>query len=361
MTISRQVLVFLLLVFVILPFVWSNSAEEDIPDICVSGIMSDDKIESSAVVNNCIVKEGEVIEAVKILKITDSQVQIEYKGEIFNRGIGEGCQKIIKTYKENTAKEVSKPMPEQKDASVSSGSVLYKKALEFLKKAKAEDNSLKMDRAYIYYDKAIKCAQSAIPLVGKKEREELMEMVRNLRPRMEELKEAKVSKKITSLRLPELSSPEEIVQWLRKNINYSFDTASHHKPEYWQTPKETITLKTGDCEDFSFLIQALLKQIGIESSVLGIAYLDSEGIQCHAVCIFEEAATGSIRYFSGYQLIKASDRRLERFIPSLFPGWLIDLSKRVCIPVFKRGREKVKKPYKTLEGNFSEALVRILK
>lgn len=50
-----------------------------------------------------------------------------------------------------------------------------------------------------------------------------------------------------------------------------------------QTPKETMQLKTGDCEDFAVLTNYLLKQIGIKSEIVIIKFkrLNIE----HAICI----------------------------------------------------------------------------
>jgi transglutaminase-like putative cysteine protease len=54
----------------------------------------------------------------------------------------------------------------------------------------------------------------------------------------------------------------EIRDWVSKNINYTLDSEVHATEEYWQYPNETLTLGTGDCEDFSILLCSLLRANG---------------------------------------------------------------------------------------------------
>lgn len=61
--------------------------------------------------------------------------------------------------------------------------------------------------------------------------------------------------------------------WVKTNIEYPLDDADgdgdpdydyikHGKWEYWQLPKETLQLRTGDCEDYSILLVSLLRAAG---------------------------------------------------------------------------------------------------
>lgn len=59
-----------------------------------------------------------------------------------------------------------------------------------------------------------------------------------------------------------------ILKWVQKNIKYTPDTQSWKMNEYWQTPDETLKLKTGDCEDGAILIYALAIQKGISANRL---------------------------------------------------------------------------------------------
>lgn len=44
---------------------------------------------------------------------------------------------------------------------------------------------------------------------------------------------------------------------------YVSDSISHQVPDYWQTPKETLRLGTGDCDDWSILLYCLLREANI--------------------------------------------------------------------------------------------------
>ena len=53
--------------------------------------------------------------------------------------------------------------------------------------------------------------------------------------------------------------------WVGTNIQYKSDAEIHGDEEFWQFPNETITLGTGDCEDFSVLLCSLLRADGWSS------------------------------------------------------------------------------------------------
>ena len=50
--------------------------------------------------------------------------------------------------------------------------------------------------------------------------------------------------------------------WVGNNIKYKQDDEVQGVRDYWQFGKETLTLKTGDCEDFSILLCSLLRAAG---------------------------------------------------------------------------------------------------
>jgi predicted transglutaminase-like cysteine proteinase len=50
--------------------------------------------------------------------------------------------------------------------------------------------------------------------------------------------------------------------WVGNNIQYRHDDAVHGVRDYWQFGKETVSLKTGDCEDFAILLCSLLRATG---------------------------------------------------------------------------------------------------
>jgi predicted transglutaminase-like cysteine proteinase len=50
--------------------------------------------------------------------------------------------------------------------------------------------------------------------------------------------------------------------WVGDNIQYQNDEDVYGVREYWQFGKETVSLKTGDCEDFAILLCSLLRASG---------------------------------------------------------------------------------------------------
>jgi len=68
----------------------------------------------------------------------------------------------------------------------------------------------------------------------------------------------------------------QAVLYVLKNIKYQFDLASGSK-DYWQTPEQTYTLKTGDCEDMAILLMYILKdKLNIDSVFLLIENIFTE-------------------------------------------------------------------------------------
>lgn len=61
---------------------------------------------------------------------------------------------------------------------------------------------------------------------------------------------------------------ESILEWVSDNITYKDDKDTWGISDYWQTPEETMLLRTGDCEDFTILAMALLNSIGIYSELV---------------------------------------------------------------------------------------------
>lgn len=63
------------------------------------------------------------------------------------------------------------------------------------------------------------------------------------------------------------SSAEEIYSYVLDTFTYKSDFVVHNR-DYWQSPKETLDRKTGDCEDFATFILYELDKIGIEGLLL---------------------------------------------------------------------------------------------
>jgi hypothetical protein len=81
---------------------------------------------------------------------------------------------------------------------------------------------------------------------------------------------------------------DDIRDWIAENIEYEKDDKRWGE-DYWQTPEETLTYYTGDCEDFSTLLCSLLRAYGINAEqvyvALGIDGGDDEEEPGHAFLI----------------------------------------------------------------------------
>ncbi|MCK9615336.1 MAG: general secretion pathway protein GspB [Candidatus Omnitrophica bacterium] len=109
-----KLFIFLLLFFSVAGTIYPENEEIKLPDVCVSGILYDTD-SSLAVVNGESLRQGEQINGMTIVKISDSTVSFEYKGKTFEKTIGEGCltpQLIYKKTAEIT-KFINRPKSQQ--------------------------------------------------------------------------------------------------------------------------------------------------------------------------------------------------------------------------------------------------------
>jgi hypothetical protein len=63
---------------------------------------------------------------------------------------------------------------------------------------------------------------------------------------------------------------DDIRDWVASSIEYTPDEDQWGE-DYWQTPEETLTYYTGDCEDFSTLLCSLLRAYGIGAERVYVA------------------------------------------------------------------------------------------
>lgn len=86
--------------------------------------------------------------------------------------------------------------------------------------------------------------------------------------------------------------------------------------EWLQNPFQTFRQGAGDCEDYSYLAQDILKRNGYDSRI--IAYFTSKPGQGHAVCVVKEDKVYSYvdqsRYSTGFKSI-------GDLVGSLNPDW----------------------------------------
>lgn len=77
---------------------------------------------------------------------------------------------------------------------------------------------------------------------------------------------------------PTKSGFDAIRNWVANNISYKLDEEQWGVIEYWQTPEETLSLRTGDCEDYAILLCTLLRAYGIDEEQVYVTIgVDAEG------------------------------------------------------------------------------------
>lgn len=94
---------------------------------------------------------------------------------------------------------------------------------------------------------------------------------------------------------PTLDTPEIISKYLNRKLRYK------QEPEgvcnYTQSPEETLELKTGDCEDFAYIVVDALRNHGYETRFLTVEALTRAGtLNIHALGIYRDKETGKWHY-----------------------------------------------------------------
>ena len=100
---------------------------------------------------------------------------------------------------------------------------------------------------------------------------------------------------------------DDIRDWVATNIEYMSDEERWGK-DYWQTAEETLTYRTGDCEDFSILLCSLLRTYGIDAERVYVALGVDNGKDGHAFLLENWYRDGEWR-------------RIESQSPAQFSSW----------------------------------------
>jgi len=79
-----------------------------------------------------------------------------------------------------------------------------------------------------------------------------------------------------------ISSVNDYTQWLQQTISYRSDGPL----DQWASPEQTLKRRNGDCEDYAFLNQAVLRVLGYQPQVF---VFGRSGVD-HAVCVFKRGA-----------------------------------------------------------------------
>jgi predicted transglutaminase-like cysteine proteinase len=100
---------------------------------------------------------------------------------------------------------------------------------------------------------------------------------------------------------------DDIRDWVATNIDYMSDEKRWGE-DYWQTPEETLSYRTGDCEDFSILLCSLLRAYGIDAEQVYVALGVDDEEEGHAFLIEDWYHDGEWR-------------RIESQAPAQFSSW----------------------------------------
>jgi hypothetical protein len=100
---------------------------------------------------------------------------------------------------------------------------------------------------------------------------------------------------------------DDIRDWVATNIDYMSDEKRWGK-DYWQTPEETLSYSTGDCEDFSTLLCSLLRAYGIDAEQVYVALGVNDEEDGHAFLVEGWNHDGEWR-------------RIESQTPAQFSSW----------------------------------------
>jgi len=100
---------------------------------------------------------------------------------------------------------------------------------------------------------------------------------------------------------------DDIRDWVAINIDYMSDKERWGK-DYWQTPEETLSYRTGDCEDFSILLCSLLRAYGIGAEQVYVALGVNGEEDGHAFLMEDWNNDGECR-------------RIESQAPAQFSSW----------------------------------------
>ncbi len=106
---------------------------------------------------------------------------------------------------------------------------------------------------------------------------------------------------------PSRAGFDDIRDWVATNIAYVADEERWGKDQ-WQTAEETLSYRTGDCEDFSILLCSLLRAYGIDAERIYVALGADGGKDSHAFVIENWYQDGQWR-------------RIEAQAPAHLPTW----------------------------------------
>ena len=108
-----------------------------------------------------------------------------------------------------------------------------------------------------------------------------------------------------------VQTPQALANWLSSEFSYRMELVDE-----WQKPRETISSRTGDCEDFAILASAFLTRSGIPNDIAIVKFRDLN--ISHAVCLWK-GEDGSYSFISNGKLRRTGKRTIKSAIKKFYP------------------------------------------
>jgi hypothetical protein len=110
-----------------------------------------------------------------------------------------------------------------------------------------------------------------------------------------------------------VTTPRELAEWLSCEFSYRMELRDD-----WQTPRETIRSRQGDCEDFAILVSTVLSRQGIANDLITVYFKDLP--VAHAICMWKEN-DGTYSFMSNKKLYRSRENSIRNAIRKYYPDW----------------------------------------
>lgn len=113
----------------------------------------------------------------------------------------------------------------------------------------------------------------------------------------------------------QLATPEEIARFIFRHFSVESDQKQFGKEEFWQTPEELLSNGKGDCEDFAFFANSVLKANGVSSFLVNVYGKKF----AHTICVFQE--NGAFHVIDGDEVKRFEAQTLEELFSKIYHHW----------------------------------------
>lgn len=117
--------------------------------------------------------------------------------------------------------------------------------------------------------------------------------------------------------LEKIRSPKDLSKYMRKNFKFVEDADNFNKVDYWQSPKEMLENKKGDCEDFAVFAHEALTELGIESQMVSMY---GKNRFAHTVTVFKQ--DGKYSVFNDGRLYNYDTDKIEEVLTRIEATWI---------------------------------------